>query len=55
VVTAGVHNLIPEGSNGFLVSYGIIFLLQEIHIFSSTFSASFQGIQKLQNTSTKIR
>gem|GEM_PF-4760209 len=55
VVAAGVQTLIQEGSRGFLLSYGIIFLFVDNHTNSSAFSASFQVNQKLENTSIKIK
>ena len=54
VVIAGVPSLIPEGSRGFRVSYGIIFLLHDIPTFSRAISASFPEIQSDQNTSRSI-
>lgn len=53
VVIAGVPNRIPDGSSGFLVSNGIIFLLVETPILSRIFSASFPDIPRDQKISSK--
>jgi hypothetical protein len=55
VVAAGVQILIPLGSRGFLVSYGIIFLFVDNQTLSSIFSASFHVTQKLPKTSIKSK
>jgi len=55
VVAAGVPILIPDGSIGFLGSYGIIFLFVERPTNSSALSASLPVTQKLENTSIKSR
>ena len=54
VVMAAVQIRIPDGSRGFLVSNGIMFLLQEIPIDSSIVSASFHVDQSEPNTSNNI-
>jgi len=55
VVIAAVQTLIPDGSKGFLGSYGIIFLFTLIQIFSRVISTSFQVTPKLPKTSTNIK
>ena len=50
-VIAGVPILIPLGSNGLLLSNGIVFLLTVIFAFSKAFSASFPEIFLLDRSS----
>lgn len=53
VVIAGVPSRIPDGSSGFLVSKGIIFLLVDTPISSRIFSASFPDRPTEPNISSK--
>ena len=55
VVTAGVPIRIPEGSHGFLVSFGIAFLFTVIFDCSSNEDASSPDIPTLVTISTRKR